>query len=112
MLLRLLRLVSAQARARVRAIVLAPRAALAALRARAGALGRGLVLALVLAAVGVVGFFAGRRTAPPRVEYQRVIVPAVAPAPDTVLRLRERDVFPTLQAEDLAAAPGTRTQAV
>lgn len=105
----LLRLVSAQARARVRALVLALRAAL---RARAGALGRGLVLVLVLAVVGAVSFVAGRRTARPRVEYRRVIVPAVPAAPDTVIRWRERVIYRTVQAEQRAEAPGTGSAAV
>jgi len=111
-MLLLLRLVSARVRARARALVLALRAALAALRARAGGWARALVLVLVLAAVGAAAFAAGRRTARPRVEYQRVIVPAVAPAPDTVVRWRERIVYRTVHAEQRAEAPGTGSAAV
>ena len=111
MLLRLLRLVSARTRARVRALVLALRAALAALRARAGALVRGLALVALVLVVGAAAFVAGRRTARP-VEYRRVIVPAVAPAPDTVVRWRERVIYRTVQAEQRAEAPGAGSQDV
>src|SRR5690606_7621596 len=79
---------------------------------RAGALGRGLALVLVLAVVGAAAFVAGRRTARPPTEYRRVIVPAVPAAPDTVVRWRERVIYRTVQAEQRAEAPGTGAQAV
>jgi len=85
------------------------RTVISAARARAGAY---VGAVLLFAVVGVVAFVAGRVTADTRVEYRRVIVPAVAPAPDTVVRWRERIVYRTVQAEQRAEAPGTGAREV